>query len=143
MKNEMISEMKNEVGYNMNNETFDVVRRMLELSKTIIEAIDHFLERAKENDIEQCSVMLASVGNGMDSIVKTFPVIFDKDCVTPDISEECIARFDDAVRAMDSAVDAVIAGGMEDLKYWGQKVRTAFKDWDELVNKHLRKLSLM
>ena len=127
----------------MKNETVDVIRRTLELSETVMEAISHFIERTAGGSLEQSSAMLATIGDGMESIEKAFPVIFDESFTDPDVSSKCNGYFARAIDAFDAAVSAALVGGAEELRSRGQSLMSAYKAWDGEANANLRRMSLM
>jgi hypothetical protein len=52
------------------NDYADVARRILELSGTVKEAIDHLLSKLYESEIEHAAVMLTAICEGLDGIEK-------------------------------------------------------------------------
>ena len=127
----------------MTNETVDVVKRTLELSETIIEAIDHIITRLSVDDFEQGAAMLSTIGDGMESIEKTFPVILNESFVDPEVSEKCSNLFLEAADVFEAAVSAVVDGDLDELRARCFELQTAYKVWDDAANLHLRKISIM
>jgi hypothetical protein len=146
---EMLIDSQNELSaiistrIDMSNETVDVVRRTLELSETIIEAIDYLIERLEEDNFERGTAMLSVVGDGLESLEKTIPVIFNEKNLDADVCEKCVELFTQASEAFEDTANAVIGGDLDEMMDMSDHLKEAYSNWDAAVNTHLKRISIM
>ena len=127
----------------MSNESVDVVKRMLELSETVTEAIEHFIARISVDDIGQGSAMLAVIGDGMESIENTFSVVLSDSFLDAEAIEKCDRCFAEAAGILEMTINAAIDGNLDELANLSVRLKAAYKTWDDTANFHLRKITLM
>jgi hypothetical protein len=127
----------------LKNEAVDVIKRALELSDTIIEAIDYLMFRLSADDYEQGMAMLPAIGEGLESMKNTKRVILNEDIMDLDIGEKCTANFSDVASAFEDTVNAAIDGGMEEFRRRSADMKTTYIVWHEAISINLRSLSVM
>jgi hypothetical protein len=125
------------------NEAVDVVRRMLELSDTITEAIGYLVEKLSEGDIAQVAAMLPTIGEGLESLERSLPVILKGDAVPHDVGERCSACLADAAEAFEDAVMSAADGELDELMQRSAGLDAKYRAWHEAICSNLRRLSVM
>jgi hypothetical protein len=127
----------------LTNEAVDVIKRALELSDTIIEAIDYLVDSLSADEYEQGLAMLPAIGEGLESMENTKGVILNKDILAVDIGEKCAASFSVVASAFEDTVNAAVEGGMEEFIRRSGYMKTTYTVWHDAINTNLRSLSVM
>ncbi|MCL2164265.1 MAG: hypothetical protein FWH55_07710 [Oscillospiraceae bacterium] len=131
------------INVNLTNESVDVARRTFELSETIIEAVDHLITRLSEGSLEVGTAMLDVIGDGLESIEKTIPVLFNEKNMDADICEECFDYFSRASEAFDDMANAAVRGDIDELLDSSDRLKKAYSAWVAVVKMYIRNISLM
>lgn len=127
------------------NERADVARRILELSETIGEAIDHMLFKLDSFDsgVDEFADVLRDIGEGLISLEKGSKAISDYAGAGPEDAEALAYGYEDLSEKMDALVEAYLDDRPADFSILGGMLREAFADYWERLAQCFRGMSII
>ena len=127
------------------NERADVARRVMELSATISEAIDHMIDKLSGMDdgIDVCAVIMRDVGEGLISLENAVSAIAGPMEVDPEIFDRLAMGYDELTGYLDAMIDAYLEDRIYDFPGIAKMLRDAFSAYTINLSHCFGRLAVM
>ena len=142
VKNETASETKQPQTLGLSNEQVDIARRVLEISDTVKEAVQHM--RLKLNEVEQTSaaIMLQTIGEGLTSQGKALTLLNEKIPMSENDELEINAQMNEIAEALNVMINHYFDEQLEELRKKGKSFEKQYLRYDKHLNHCLKGISV-
>ena len=127
----------------LSNDQVDVARRVLDLSETIREAVNHLLFKLGDNDENAVAAMLRTVGEGLTSLDKAMLMLETKIVIPEKDALSVREKMSDVFEMMDTMISLYLDERTGELQKLGRPFENLYTNYDEHLNHCLKSVTVV